>query len=148
MSRPLLIGYGNLLRGDDGVAAHIVAACADQIPDIDTLLVQQLTPELAEPISRATLVIFVDASVEALPGTIRVTTLSDDRATEAPISHHISPSMLLELACGLYERCPPAVLVTVGGKVFGMQEGLSSEVRAAVVPALEEIRKLLTDHAA
>jgi hydrogenase maturation protease len=143
MSRALLIGCGSPLRGDDGAHAIVVAACAEQIPDVDTIVVHQLTPELAEPISRASVAIFVDAGIEGPPGTIRVTTLTARADVDAPVSHHLTPTMLLEMASGLYERCPPAFLVTIGGLRFEMQEGVSHEVRPAIPAAVDRIRALV-----
>src|SRR5262245_21857677 len=124
MTRALLIGYGNSLRGDDGVGPQVVALCGREILEVETLVVQQLTPELAEPISRSSAVVFVDAEVTQQPGTVRVTELSLDRSADVPVSHHFSPLTLLEMALGLYERCPPAWLVTIGGTHFEMGEGL------------------------
>ena len=59
----LVIGYGNLLRGDDGIGQILANGLEERIqhPSVKFLACHQLTPELAEPISRADTVIFIDA---------------------------------------------------------------------------------------
>ena len=62
----LVIGYGNTLRGDDGVGPRVAEAVGElNLPGVHTLICPLLTPELANPISRAGKVIFVDAAVDA-----------------------------------------------------------------------------------
>ena len=62
----LVIGYGNTLRSDDGVGAKVAAAVAElALPGVVALVLHQLTPELAETISEARAVVFVDAAVDA-----------------------------------------------------------------------------------
>ena len=73
MPRTLIIGYGNPLRGDDGLGWQVaseLAKCVDAL--ISVVAVHQLTPELAEPVSDADLVIFVDSSCDGEPGSWRV----------------------------------------------------------------------------
>ena len=61
----LVIGYGNVLRGDDGAGFLTAELLRDKLrdPDIEILSQHQLLPELMEPISRAARVIFIDATV-------------------------------------------------------------------------------------
>lgn len=63
MAHTLIIGYGNPLRGDDGLGWHVAQRLAAVLPQHRARIevCHQLTPELAEPISRADLVIFIDA---------------------------------------------------------------------------------------
>src|SRR5205823_6351255 len=59
----VVIGYGNDLRGDDGVGQRVAlsVACWRQ-PGVMALALHQLTPELTTWLVRATFAIFVDAS--------------------------------------------------------------------------------------
>jgi hydrogenase maturation protease len=69
--RPLLIiGYGNPLRGDDGLGVEVACCLKEIIRDesVEVLSQHQLMPELADPVSRASLVVFVDARVGDTPG--------------------------------------------------------------------------------
>jgi Ni,Fe-hydrogenase maturation factor len=73
-ARVLVIGYGNTLRRDDGVGVRVAEAVAadPRFAHVRVLAVHQLTPELALDIGSASLVIFVDADVRGLPGSIEV----------------------------------------------------------------------------
>lgn len=87
MDGTLIIGYGNPLRGDDAVgflaAERLSRTIAD--PGVTVLAVHQITPELAEPVSRARRVIFMDASVGAERGQIR------ERPIRPPVPSPSSP---------------------------------------------------------
>jgi len=81
----LVIGYGNTLRRDDGVgvrAAEMMAADS-RFADVEVLTVYQLTPELSLDIATASLVVFVDADVRGLPGSIEVRELGAGGAAAA-----------------------------------------------------------------
>ena len=50
----IVIGYGSSLRSDDAAGARAAAAIADWgLPGVRAMDAQQLTPELAEPLSSA-----------------------------------------------------------------------------------------------
>ena len=72
MARALVIGYGNTLRADDGlgpaVAERLGSEWADE--DVGVLSCQLLTPELAEPVSRAEIVVFIDAAAASFLQTL------------------------------------------------------------------------------
>jgi hydrogenase maturation protease len=147
MIRALILTCGNPLRGDDGVGLQIAHSLSIGICDPDTEIYsqQQWTPELAEAISRADLVIFVDASVAVAPGEVRAQPISpDSSATVSSMSHTCSPSGLLALAQLLYGRTPErSYLITVGGQSFEHSDWLSDVVKRAVPLAIERIRALL-----
>ena len=68
----LVIGCGNPLRGDDGLGWRAAAALRPCPPPGTTIITcHQLLPELAELLSRAALVILIDASAADPPGLIR-----------------------------------------------------------------------------
>jgi hydrogenase maturation protease len=146
MSRTLLLACGNSLRGDDGVAP-CVADClreSDLATQIHSAL--QWTPELAEPISQAELVIFVDASASLQPGEIACMAVRPIYKSPSSLTHQTSPASLLALAEELYGKVPArAYLLTIGGASFEMGEGLSADVRRAVPRATERIRTLLAE---
>ena len=59
----LVIGYGNTLRSDDAVGPTAVEELDRlHLPGVHTLSYPLLTPEAAEPVSRAREVIFIDAA--------------------------------------------------------------------------------------
>lgn len=75
----LIIGIGSTLRRDDGLGPDLARSAADALP-ADLIVVTQLTPELAEPISRAGRVVFIDAAEtpDARPGTITTQIIAPD----------------------------------------------------------------------
>jgi hydrogenase maturation protease len=77
-ARPLVIGYGNTLRRDDGVGVRVAELLAvdPRMEGADILAVHQLTPELAIDVGEATLVVFVDADPSVEPGAVEVRPLA------------------------------------------------------------------------
>ncbi|MCS6910758.1 MAG: hydrogenase maturation protease, partial [Anaerolineales bacterium] len=139
--RILIIGYGNPLRGDDGLGWRAAERLAAEWPEVETLTCQQLTPELAEPISRAARVVFLDAAAHGPPGTIHEQTLRPDTSAPASFTHHITPGMLLALSEKLFGHVPQAVLFSVAGESFEFGQALSPPVEAALPEVIRRIRE-------
>lgn len=138
----LILGYGNPLCSDDGVGWRVVEALAHVVPQgWATETVYQLTPEWAEPISRAAVVIFVDAAVGDCPGEVCDFPLVP--AAGRAGSHEATPEGLLAMAQELFGRCPPAHMVTITGGSFAIAETLTPAVEAAVPVAVERITVFL-----
>jgi len=141
-SRRIVIGYGNPLRGDDGlgweVAGRLAASIADE--SVAIMTVHQLTPELAEPVSKAEMVIFVDASYEGTPGTWRCDEVKPAPATTNPLGHHFDISGLLAYARAIFDANPRAFVVSVAAESFECQDGLSPTVEAALPEIVRHIR--------
>jgi len=147
MSRALVLACGNSLRGDDGAALHIVRELQEGGCDPETQIhfEHQWTPELAEPISEANVVIFVDASTALAPGEIACQRLKPIYKSPASLSHQTTPASLLALAEELYKAHPArAFLVTIGGASFALTEELSPPVQKAISRAVESIKALLS----
>ena len=150
MNRALVLACGNSLRGDDGVALYIANCLRNGLcgPEIHIHSDQQWTPELAEPISQAELVIFLDASAGVAPGKITCQPLQPVSDSPASFTHQTSPAALLSLAEELFGARPAsAFLLTVGGAFFEMREGLSEPVRLAIPQAIECVKALLSGSA-
>jgi hydrogenase maturation protease len=114
--RLLIIGYGNPLRSDDGLGWLIAKDLGRLIGGSATMLtVHQLTPELAEPISEADLVIFIDACYEGAPGTWKCETIQAAPAPSQTFAHHLTPATLLIYARAVFSAEPVALLVSVAG---------------------------------
>jgi hydrogenase maturation protease len=135
----LVVGYGNPLRQDDGLGWH-VAEQLGAVPDAgrQVIVCHQLTPELAEPISRADRVVFVDARRGRVAGRVACRVVAS-AVTGAALSHHLMPGALLALAHALYGACPPAWVVTVDGAMFGHGPDLSPAVAAAIPTVLRHV---------
>jgi hydrogenase maturation protease len=145
MARVLVIGYGNALRGDDGLGVIVADRLATQYTGEDSvriLAVHQLLPELAEAVSLVDLVIFIDAREgDAPPGTIDIQPIVGrlDRDKPQTFSHHVDAAGLIAAAAQLYGHGPQGELCTVVGKAYGYGEGLSSEVEAVVPIVLKYV---------
>jgi hydrogenase maturation protease len=138
----VVIGYGNELRGDDGIGPYV----ADQVAalgltNVHALALHQLTPELAEMLAEADLAVFVDARADAAKGAIHVSEVAPRRP--AAITGHVStPHGLVQLAAEVHGKAPRAWLVTVSGRGFGFGVGLSAAALADCEVALEWIESL------
>jgi hydrogenase maturation protease len=143
----LVVGYGNPLRGDDGVGWLIAGRLADDPRMAGTEILQrhQLTPELALDISRAERVVLVDARSDALPGTVTTGPLGLGDEGSSAWSHHVGPAGLVALARTLYGRVPDVHVVGIGVASLEVGAELSPAVAAALDPAIEAIVALVLD---
>jgi hydrogenase maturation protease len=142
MSRLLIIGYGNPLRGDDGFGWQAATRLLDRIadPEIEVMAVQQLTPELMEPISRAGRVVFIDAAASGEPGILEERSLAADPDFDSHrFTHHSTPGGLLAGAQALFGRAPEAILYSVPGEDFGFGEHLTLAVERAVTEVVARV---------
>jgi len=138
----LIIGYGNVLRRDDGVGWAAARRLIDQLPGTTAKvwMVPQLLPELAEPMSRSELVIFIDADAKLGAGQIQRRILrSPRRKNTQTIGHHQSPEGLIQMARDLYGRRPRALLFSIGGADFSFGCTLSSAVKTAVRKVVSDV---------
>jgi hydrogenase maturation protease len=132
----LIIGYGNPLRGDDGIGWRVADQLAALTGDAATVLtVHQLTPELAEPISKADLVIFVDACYAGQPGSWTCETIRPDQESPAAFTHYFGPANLLGYAKAIFDAKPSALLISVAGASFDCGDQLSPAV-AGIIPEI------------
>jgi hydrogenase maturation protease len=140
--RKLVIGYGNPLRGDDRLGWEIAGRLAANIADdsVEIMAVHQLTPELAEPVSKVDMVIFVDASYEGTPGTWRCDEVAPAPATTGPLGHHFSISGLLAYAQAVFSSQPKAFVVSVAAETFECRDALSPSVELALPQIVGYIR--------
>ncbi len=148
MSRILILGYGNPLRGDDGFGPALAQRLQDALRNNDAIEIiasHQLALEYAEPLSRAERVVFIDARDCGTPGEIffeKLPNAADVPAHGAParFTHHLSPQTLLEYAQFLYGARPPeAFLLSVCGNDFGYRETLSAAVADALERAYQQL---------
>ena len=145
--RILIIGIGNSLRRDDGlgeVAVDMLRAhprCAEW--GVDVISVHQLMPELAEQVSRAGLVVLIDAACDVPPGEVRVARVEPKATDETSFSHGFDAPAMLWCSQTLYGRLPEAWLVSVGGEDFDVGMGLSDTVTAAMTGAVQSVLALI-----
>lgn len=146
MARVLIIGYGNPLRSDDGLgwyaAVQLFRSAASR--EVEVLPCHQLTPDLADAVSRSETVLFLDSTHEGAPGELRC---NEIKAVEGhpSFTHHLSPQDLLGIAGELYGSFPHAWLLTICGKNFGAGETLSAEVARRLPELKARVREVTTE---
>jgi hydrogenase maturation protease len=160
----LVIGYGNTLRSDDGAGWHaavLLAAdprlAASSGPGgsratghVEVLARHQLTPELALDMSRASLVVLIDASADDPPGAVVVRSVAAEAQAvgggPGASSHHVDPGELLAVALELYGAAPVAYIVRIGAVHMEVGESLSPEVAAALPAAVDAVVEIVLAH--
>lgn len=158
MGKTLVAGFGNAYRRDDGVAWAVVNALREELGrpplgllddgfddlghPVDTIVLHQLVPELAETVASYELVVFVDAHVRDLPDPLREEWL--EPVYRVPfVSHQTHPRTVLDLAQRMYGEAPRAVLLSLRGHDFDFGEGLSPQTAALVPRAVGRILELV-----
>jgi hydrogenase maturation protease len=143
----LVVGFGNALRTDDGVGWAAAERCATdpRLEGATVMARHQLTPELALDVSRATGVIFIDASHGPPAGTLVVWQLDPDDGGGMHSSHHVSPSSLVQLAIELYGRAPAVHVVSVGVESMEPGDRLSPAVEAAIPRLVDAVASLAAE---
>ena len=137
----LVIGYGNTLRRDDGVGPVVAAEVeALHLPGVRTLACQQLTPELADPLSRAGAAVFIDAAVDH-PAQVRLRRL-DPSGSSQILAHAADPRTILALARDAFGRAPKAWILTIPAKNLGFGEQLSRTAKSGLRKAVRAVQAL------
>jgi hydrogenase maturation protease len=139
----LVIAWGNPLREDDAVAWHVLEGLRSlkprpSLPPMKLRHAHQLAPEMAECVSQAQGVVFIDARRDGQPGEVRCEEIAP-AAGSNPLAHSLSPQALLLFAEQLYGRAPKAVMLSIAGERFGMGEELSPVVRRALPRAIRAV---------
>lgn len=143
MPRVLIVAYGNPLRSDDGVGWVVAGDLRQRLasPEVEILQLTQLLPEVAESISHANTVIFVDASCDGEPGELHCRQVTLPPA-KAQFSHQLTPAELLGVAGRLYGATPQAFCVSLTGECFEHGEELSKSVAARLPDLASKVEEL------
>jgi hydrogenase maturation protease len=139
----LVIAWGNPLREDDGVAWHVLEGLRTLrprpgLPPLRLRHAHQLAPEMAECVSKAQGVVFIDARRDGTPGEVRCAEIAPSAGSN-PLAHLLSPEALLLCAQQLYGRAPQAAVLSIAGERFGMGADLSPVVRRALPRAIRTV---------
>lgn len=149
MTRTLIAGFGNVLRGDDGFGIAVLdrlQARGGLGPEVELLEVGtgglQLAQALLDPYDR---LIVIDAMTNGgAPGSLYVQRVESVLAAREVDLHLAVPSQALALAQAL--RPLPAEVYLVGCQPLEtdeLQMGLSAEVQVTVDRAVDAIDQLL-----
>jgi hydrogenase maturation protease len=140
MPRVLVIGYGNPLRGDDGVGYCAAERLRDLLPDPDIEIVaaHQLLPEMMERMASSERVVLIDASVGPTPGEIHARRV-EGSPPAAGFTHQLTADAVVAGARSLYGWTGEATLLSIAGKDFSSRMGLSSTVEDALEFVLHRV---------
>ncbi len=133
--RPLLLAWGNRLRGDDGAAWLLARQLRNRGWPVRCY--HQLTPELVEVMVAHRQVVFADAALSG--GVCKLVELSPGGPVGA--GHLASPAGLLQLCHDLYETSPRAWLLSLPGQDFSLGTRLSGPARRAVQQGRLELER-------
>ncbi|MGQ0643007.1 MAG: hydrogenase maturation protease [Gemmatimonadaceae bacterium] len=149
MTRTLIAGFGNVLRGDDGFGVEVVRQLSDRGIASDTVELLdvgtggiRLAQELLTAFDR---LIIVDATTRGgTPGTVYTLAVDDVQPTREIDMHTTVPSRALEVAQAF--GALPREVFLVGCEPASVDElttDLSAPVAAAVDRAIQQIESLL-----
>jgi hydrogenase maturation protease len=142
MAQVLVLGYGNPLRTDDGLGWHVAVELfrTNTSREVKVVPCHQLTPELAEAVSFAETVIFIDCARDGKPGEVRYEEVRSQPGSSS-FTHDLSPAALLALAAELFGSCPKAYLFSICGECFAPGEDLSAAVSSGVPELKTMVRR-------
>src|SRR4030095_14143429 len=149
MAKVVILGFGNALRQDDGLArialARLELACLPG--EVEFVHDYQLLPEHCTIASQADLLIFVDASLTGSSGEIRVQRVFATGRFPCP-SHSLSPEVLLTLLRDVYGVEPEAYLATLRGESFELGEVVSPSTERLLPHFVKEISRIVEERVA
>jgi hydrogenase maturation protease len=151
---PLVIGYGNPLREDDGVGQRAAELLETQVASgkIEVLRCRQLTPELSLKLANASIVVFLDAAM-SVDGPLDNGALDREPSgipcaavptgSENAWSHHLSPHQLMRFTQQLWGSAPPAFLIAGRVRRTDWGVGLTADGERTAADMARAAMKLL-----
>lgn len=149
MNRSLIIGYGNTLRGDDGLGPYIIEQLSMMTGgkfagQASFLSVPQLDIALLPEMCNISNLIFIDARRDESDELVRVEEIRPrDRVQALHTSHSVGIGVLLRLAVDWYNAAPLCYAVLPKGYDFCIVEGLSDQAKIAADLAIEKVLAIL-----
>jgi hydrogenase maturation protease len=144
MSRVLMIGFGNPLRGDDGVGPIVVSRLSGLHPDVECLTTLQLQPEHADLMRGREIVLFVDASVNV--DRVTVNPVGEDEYEQWQAGHSVTPAGLTALCRAMYPDPPPRIyLLEIPARTLEFGEHLTERARQDANEAETIVRDMIPE---
>ena len=138
--RLLVLGWGNLSRGDDALGPLCVAALRETLPahlvdHVEFLDDYQLQIEFALDLVGRERILFVDASLNCVAPFEVHTALPRHDSTIS--SHALSPEALLQVFADLQGHTPPpATVLAIRGEAFELGEPMTANAQVHLVAAV------------
>jgi len=144
----LIIGFGSGIRGDDALGPRAAELLELRIKDDDVHVLSRpsLTPELAERVAEAGLVVFIDCAVQGPRGQVVRKDVEPRDDPTVSMVHFLDPPALLHWAKLLYGRVPKAVALCIAGESFEISDDLSVSVNEALPRLVDEALALVAEH--
>jgi hydrogenase maturation protease len=145
----LLVGYGNTVRGDDGLGPLVVRHFADWAPPPGVELLVEELPQLdlmlIERLARATLAIFVDARHDDQSDALVIQEHHplDAAQSAGHTSHSVGIDQLLRAARDWYGRAPVCYSVLPKGYEFEFSEALTEQARKSAEAATLAVEAII-----
>jgi hydrogenase maturation protease len=141
----LILACGNTLRSDDGVGPFLAEWAEKKFRSNGNVRVvarQQWTPDLAEEVAAADSVLFVDSSMDSVPGRVSLAAVPSNHGNGEAGSHHLEAHELLGLTRNLYgSMTAHAMLLTIGAGSTEVGDTFSQPVEAALPRACGLLEK-------
>ena len=138
--RLLVLGWGNLSRGDDALGPLCLAALRDGLPahlvdQVEFLDDYQLQIEFALDLVGRERLLFIDASLNcAAPFEVHTALPRRDSTIS---SHALSPEALLQVFTDLQGHAPPpATVLAIRGEAFELGEPMSANAQTHLAAAV------------
>lgn len=138
--KTLVVGYGNIVRGDDAAGVYAAEQLAlKNLANVEVRTAHQLLPELIEDFPLYQKIYLIDCASEGPAYAIQKL----ERVDKAQVvsSHHVDPSLLMQLAGKFGLRCPEIYLCTLRGYQFEFDEKLSEETIQGVCGLIQTLSK-------
>jgi hydrogenase maturation protease len=148
----LIVGYGNTLRGDDGIGPRVALDVRERLTvPVDVRVEHQLSPELAEDLAAVDVVVFLDACPASYASVVTVRQIEPAPFCRDAVAHTAGPAQLLGLTQAVYGCAPEAYVVALPAHDFGLHAGLSAAglltAREGVDTVLGLLERLAPAHA-
>ena len=150
----LLIGFGNIGRGDDGLGPVIVKRIAEsgEFADINLKAVTlfQLDVTLCDELNSVDLAVFVDARSDDSddPLIVRKEIMNPSEIMASHSSHTCSINGLLNVTNNIYGSMPECYSVLPKAYEFSFEEGLSEKAIESADLARDRIKEILNEYSA
>jgi hydrogenase maturation protease len=138
----LVLAYGNDIMGDDASGPEVARLLQRRpMAGVEVQIHHQLVPELADPVSCARHVVFVDARVPDGSPRIRLAPILPCAPTSS-WGHASDPSAILHMAQALFGHAPPAWMLALPSVAMNLGEPISPIARRGIRNGAAALRRL------
>lgn len=146
----VLIGIGNVLRGDDAAGIALLEALRGRLSaDVEMIVTDAEPAALIELLEHSRAAYLLDASrSNAPPGTVRrfdLARASLPAGHGRPSTHELGVAEGIELARALGALPRPCVLYTIEGVSYAAGAALSKPVRTAIAALARRVAREIND---